>query len=286
MSFDHEHQGYAAFCFKASSTTFGYSSTYTGVDLYTLSAPAGITSFYTSSRQQTAAPGGQAVGSSNGPGSPHALLWNGSSTAVDLNPTNLNGFNGSYAYGTNGTQQVGYGQGPTTAQHALLWNGSGIATDLHPSGFTYSGAFGTNGTQQVGYGVRPNNAVDALLWNGTSTAIDLNPTNLSGITTSCAYSTNGIQQVGYGSGPGTGSNAHALLWNGNSTAIDLNALLPAGFTSSDAWSLDAAGNVFGTALDTSGNTHAIEWAVPEPTGLSLIAFGAAVLLARRRRVAA
>ena len=26
MSFDHEHQGYAAFCFKPSSTTFGYSS--------------------------------------------------------------------------------------------------------------------------------------------------------------------------------------------------------------------------------------------------------------------
>ena len=82
------------------------------------------------------------------------MLWNGLAAApIDLNPTDL-GFQSSEAIGTNGTQQVGYGNiglpggnvGPT---HALLWSGSAdSAVDLNPTnilGITDSAAVATDG---------------------------------------------------------------------------------------------------------------------------------------------
>ena len=174
---------------------------FTAVDLYTLTGPAGITTVQASGSPQSAAPGGGVVGYGSGTGT-----------------------GGNY--------------------HALLWNGTPVATDLHP-------------------------------------------TNLAGFTTSFAYGTSGTQQVGYGRGTGTGNQTHALLWNGTSVATDLNDLLTLGYTNSYAYSLDASGNVFGTAIDASGNTHAIEWvAVPEPAGLTLMTLGAGALLARKRRCVA
>ena len=76
--------------------------------------------------------------------------WAVSYTVIDLNPS---GFDGSEAYGTNGTQQVGEGWGEATTDgyyHALLWNGSAAYVDLNPSGFDNSYAYGISGTQQVG----------------------------------------------------------------------------------------------------------------------------------------
>jgi hypothetical protein len=169
---------------------------YTGIDLYTLTAPAGVSAIYTTDHMQAAGPGGQVVGH-------------------------------------------GYGSGTGNLAHALLWNGTSIATDL-------------------------------------------NPTNLAGFTNSVAYGTSGTQQVGYGN---AGINNHALLWNGTAVATDLQLLLPANFASSNAYTIDASGDVFGIARDTSGATHAVEWVVPEPAGLSLLAVGGMSLLGRscRRR---
>ncbi len=64
--------------------------------------------------------------------------------------------------------------------------------------------------------------------------------------------------------------------------MDLNALLP--FTASESYadSIDTQGNIFGTAIDAQGQTHAVEWTpIPEPGTLSLIA-AATLLIARRR----
>ena len=51
------------------------------------------------------------------------------SRAVDLNPSE---FAGSWANGTNGTQQVGHGQGTTTDgfDHALLWSGTAATQSI------------------------------------------------------------------------------------------------------------------------------------------------------------
>ena len=134
---------------------------------------------------------------------------------VDLNPS---GFNYSYAYGTSGTQQVGYGYGPATGgngfTHALLWSGTAASyVDLNPSGFDNSYANGISGTQQVGYGHgEAMSGYHAMLWTGLAESyVDLNP---SGFDYSCAYGTNGTQQVGSGYGSATDGNNHALLWNG------------------------------------------------------------------------
>jgi hypothetical protein len=83
----------------------------------------------------------------------------------------------------------------------------------------------------------------------------------------------------------TETDQHAMLWTGTAaSAIDLSTLLPANFSSSEATAIDPTGNIFGWALDSSGNYHAIEWSsvtAPEPASLSVLALSTA-LFARRR----
>jgi hypothetical protein len=236
--------------------------------------------------------GTQQVGDGINGGFEHALLWNGTAnSAVDLHPTNLSGFDNSFAYGTDGSQQVGSGGGGSGLgglYHALLWSGTaGTAVDLHPTklgGFLDSTAYATRSGQQVGDGqgeLNGNSYVHALLWNGTpESAVDLNPTNINGFVfgDSHAYGTNGIQQVGIGGGVETATGdlvEHALLWSGTAdSAVDLNLLLPTGFISSVAYNIDSQGDVFGSAEDSHGNTHAVEWLpVPEPATWLLLAIG-------------
>ena len=79
--------------------------------------------------------GNEQVGQGITDGDYHALLWFGTAaSAVDLDPQNPSGlyFLESEAYGTNGTQQVGYGSNNDgTTNDALLWTGTAAsAVDL------------------------------------------------------------------------------------------------------------------------------------------------------------
>jgi hypothetical protein len=81
--------------------------------------------------------GNEQVGYAVRSGAPEqAFLWHGTAaSAVDLNATGLPGMNGSAAYATNGSQEVGIGSFPasTTASQALVWSGTAdSAVDLQP----------------------------------------------------------------------------------------------------------------------------------------------------------
>lgn len=75
------------------------------------------------------------VGQGVSGGMTHALLWKGTEASkVDLHPA---GFDQSYAFGVNGTRQVGYGSVTGGGLHAIVWSGTAAsAVDLHP--FTQS----------------------------------------------------------------------------------------------------------------------------------------------------
>ncbi len=211
--------------------------------------------------------GGQQVGS--GVGAPatgnytHALLWSGTAaSAVDLNPA---AFSSSTALGADGEQQVGYGYNLGSPAHALLWSGTAESVvDLHEGplakSFSDSVAYGVGGGQQVG--ILSNNSpaeTHAAIWSGTAASVvDLHPSDARG---SNAYATNGHIQVGDSiSFPPSFSN-HARLWKGTAeSSVDLDNLLPSYLSYSTAFSIDAAGNIFGLAYDTSdGTPHAVEW---------------------------
>jgi hypothetical protein len=210
----------------------------------------------------------------------HALIWSGTANScVDMHPSR---FDNSYALDISGNQQVGYGSPSSVARdHALLWQGTAAsAVDINPTakGFECSKASGTSGNQQVGsgYGTATGGyeRFHALLWTGTAaSAVDLHP---SGFNLSYATDTNGTQQVGYGYiGSYPNGYNHALLWSGTAaSAIDLEQFLPSGLRYSTANSIDAQGNIVGSAFDTYGKTHAILWvAVPEPSTVVLLGMG-------------
>jgi hypothetical protein len=114
--------------------------------------------------------------------------------------------------------------------------------------------------------------------------VDLNPTGFDDTT---GLGTNGSTQIGYGYGPVTGGafNYHTLAWSGTAaSAIDLNTELP----STDTWtsipfSIDTAGNIYGTATNSSSQSYAVVWVpVPEPTVTVPLGLGF-VLFTRRRK---
>jgi len=212
-----------------------------------------------------------------------AVMWSGAYFAT---VTGLNGvhYSSSEALGTDGVHQVGWGT-DAAGKHALMWAGSADSViDLTPAnipGFTNAEAFGVQGQQQVGELLDAQNKTNAVVWSGSAaSAIDLQPLNLTGILESVAVATNGTQQVGWGDNGTPGAAPSALLWSGSAdSVVDLQSLLnPAEFVSSQAYSIDADGNVFGIATDTSGQEHAIEWqAVPEPAGLGVLVLAGMML---------
>jgi hypothetical protein len=148
--------------------------------------------------------------------SDHALLWNSSSSAVDLHPTSLSGFVNSDALGTSGSQQVGVGNGPGDGfnEHALLWTGTAAsAVNLSPtnlSGFTRSSAEATNGLHQVGWGFSDD--YRALLWTNTAnSAVDLQALLPANLPVSWAYSIDPQGDV-FGLALSTTGTYHAVEW--------------------------------------------------------------------------
>jgi len=228
----------------------------------------------------------------------HALLWYGSAaSAVDLHPAN---YTLSHVFGNDSLHQVGSAQPADTSsgsyEHAMLWTGTAASVvDLHPpAGYRNSRALDVAGDQQVGYA-----DAQAILWRGSgASAINLHPAKFPAFTISEASATNGIQQVGYAGTNIVGSDTHAMLWSSTpDSAVDLHLLLPdndgIGWYNSVADSIDADGNIFGTASTqwlVSGNTYyryvyAVEWSpvpIPEPTTLAFFT-GAAFLLRRPGR---
>jgi hypothetical protein len=210
-------------------------------------------------------------------------LWQGTAASVvDLNPLN---YIESIAMGTDGVRQVGEIESATfpSNNHAAVWTGSANSViDLNPaSGYSTTEAYAVSGTQEVGAGYSNSfNTWTALLWNDTAASlVNLNP---AGYSETYCRDTNGSIQVGFGYVPGGNSHTKALLWHGTAGSVEnLGAMLPASLPTSQATSIDAAGNIFGVAQDTSFNWYAVEWAVPEPGAFSLIALSSVVLLARR-----
>ncbi len=194
----------------------------------------------------------------------HALLWNGASQRVDLNPA---GYIGSIGCGTNGTQQVGYGwtNATSVSPHAFLWNGTAQSVvDLTPAGFGWAEAWGIDGTQQIGYG-GPTGTIHAMLWSGTAqSAVDLNP---AGCSVSYGLGVSGTQEVGYGYfGPQTSAPSHALLWNGTAqSAVDLN---PTGFNDSCAMAISGTREV-GYGTIAGGGDHALLWSGAAQSAIDL-----------------
>jgi hypothetical protein len=180
----------------------------------------------------------------------------------------------SVAYGTNGSQQVGYGPVVESESnyHAILWSGTAAsAVDLNPSGYDRSIAFGISGSQQVGF-ARVSGTLEeghAMLWSGTAaSAVDLNS---SGFRFSFAYGVGGSQQVGYGNGAATGNDNHAILWGGTAaSAVDLN---PIGIDSSIAFGTNGSQQVgYGWGSVTGGRAHAILWSGSATSALDLHQF--------------
>jgi uncharacterized membrane protein len=227
------------------------------------------------------------------------LLWSGTAaSAIDLNPTNLSGVTASSALGTNGTDQVG--MAIRGSAHAVLWRGgqSSAAIDLDPTALdidsSYAYGISGDGQQQVGVGNASGGPLHAIVWDGDAqSAVDLNP--LVGYISSEALGTNGQEQVGDAlyklSDECNCTRHHAMLWDGTAqSAVDLQLELPSTISNSEAYSIDAAGNVFGVAYDSTGGAYAVEWSpAPEPTaGLLLLFPGVAGMLRRPgcRRAAA
>lgn len=225
--------------------------------------------------------GAQQVGAAGSNAITFAVLWNGTAgSAVALKPTKL-AIGACEALATDGQHQVGTGS-DGLGSHALLWSGTAdSAIDLTPPRFTDAEAVGIGGGQQVGDGApfpASTHFRDAIVWSGTAqSAVDLTPAT-SPFTESYATATNGIEQVGYADiidfSHGTRGPTHALLWRGTAESqIDLQGLAPADIVSSRADSIDAAGNVWGTAQDASGTYYAVEWVpTPEPDAVAVLIF--------------
>jgi hypothetical protein len=211
-----------------------------------------------------------------------AALWSGSAaTAVDLNPA---GSSQSQANAVRDGQEAG--QAATgTGNHAILWSGTAAsAVDLIPAGADSSFALGVGGGQQVGVANFPGFSSHAALWSGSpGSFVDLTPPGSANTVFSEALDVRGGVQVGFVQ---VGSFDNAYLWTGTAgSATDLQLLLPGNVESSRALSIDAAGNIFGLAGDTSGHVHAVEWSpVPEPSTFVLFIAGLGMLgLIRARR---
>lgn len=161
-------------------------------------------------------------------GGPHAYLWTGSPSGVDLTP--LPTFPYAIAFGVRDQQQCGSVSltNSSPLQYACIWNGGAASYfSIHPVGATTSNALSTNGFEQVG-------CVDCLIlqpgsgtagraakWQGTPASyVDLHP---SGAFSSIAWSNSLDKQVGTVHDGG----ARATMWIGSAASrVDLHALIP------------------------------------------------------------
>jgi hypothetical protein len=263
----------AALIGPLSSTLASATTTYTAVDLYTLTAATGINDpGVANSIHPTDSAQNVGFGNTGGDNTEQGILWSSTGVATTLTPTNLSGFSMSVATSISGTQQVGYGGGTATGltlansfYHALLWTGSASsAVDLQPANLTSitsSEALGTDGTNQVGLGYTSEGGEHALLWSGSNSAVNLQPTQFSTYGASVAYGVSGSQQVGVAISQFDPNKP--ILWSGTAASpVDLTP--PASVGSYDAgcvaYGIGGGQEVGygGSFLSTIGN-HALLW---------------------------
>ncbi|MCE9557486.1 MAG: dockerin type I repeat-containing protein [Armatimonadetes bacterium] len=190
-------------------TLFGFASVAPAKWTVTTSTgPAGATEIY-----PAGVSAGQSVGQAWVTGSgKRASIWDHATNSwVDLAPL----FSAdSYAYGTDGTQQVGY-VNISGERGAALWTGT-KASLVYLSAVTVSddAAYSCSGGQQVGQAHN-----HAALWSGTAESrVDLNPPLSS---SSKSYGISGSQQVGVANVGG--AVYHASLWNGTASSwVDIH----------------------------------------------------------------
>ncbi|MBK7405062.1 MAG: hypothetical protein IPJ41_10605 [Phycisphaerales bacterium] len=172
--------------------------------------------------------GGEQAGyTRDGGGDYHAALWSGSAASwVDLDPA---GSVGSWAWGVDGGQQVGYAV-VGGVQRASLWTGSAASwVDLNPAGATTSWAFGVSGGYQAGFadvgGVRR-----ACVWNSSAASWeDLSLSSPGFIETyaTSIWTDGNVMYVG-GQGLTMDGEGAALLWSRMIPAPGSGAILGLG----------------------------------------------------------
>jgi hypothetical protein len=213
-------------------------------------------------------------------GGAHATLWHGTpQSMVDLHPGGIH--DSSYAFGTDGTHQVGWFQTEFGGKHAGLWSGTAASfVDMNPAGTGLSEIHAMVPGQQVGVATfGPNGPDHAILWSGTPESwADLNPPN----STSELWGTCGSAQVGQL------NYSHAAIWFGTpGSVIDLHQFLSPVYYYSVALDVAEQNGTFyvsGWARASSGTPQeAFLWVgtVPAPSTIALLAVGS-VLLGRRR----
>jgi hypothetical protein len=156
-------------------------------------------------------------------------------------------------------------------------------TILHPKSAVVSQAYATDGARQVGYsgydvrirveavgGANSTIRDYATVWTGNATSalvIHATPVNAAQnliFTQSYATAVSGSWIAGWAADStkiGTPAYYHAIVWDGANQSYDLNTFLPAGFTGAQALAVDAQGNVSGVMISTTGQRHAVVWAL-------------------------
>jgi hypothetical protein len=181
--------------------------------------------------------------------------------------------------------------------HAVAWTPNGFGgwtgADIHPEALlglnSISQASGVSAGRIVGYGQADSGAsFQALVWeNGV--ASDITPYALLGTRASAsANSVFGDMILGFGRGSNTGNQDHMFLWESGGVT-DLTALSTNGFSSFAVNFATPTGQLWGTALDASGQRRSVVLqrsgnSIPEPGTLVLLGIGAlAGILGKRRR---
>ncbi len=201
------------------------------------------------------------------PGDQHAFVYDiNSGSLVDL-------YNGNPCVGLDCKlgRQVGYeirGQA-----EARLWSGRARNfINLHPNGFDSSMAISLDDGIQVGSVARIVNKLgeakrgikirydQACTWAGSASSMSLLFSQYAN-----SFSNDVTGQTICGNGIVTGFNGlrgpyHALVWaTPSSAATELHNVLPFGYSQSFANRVDSSGNVFGSAIDAAGISHAVIW---------------------------
>lgn len=192
----------------------------------------------------------------------HAMLWHGTTAAVDMHPalgtlySRIRSVKSGEQAGYISSLPYPYGDysGYHTTSKAVVWHETAAsAVSLHPLGWDASEALSTNGTQQGGWVYSLASGEHAAIWSGTpESVVDLHP---AGYTASRVTGIYGNTQVGEGwiGFPwAVGSVRHALAWTGTAdSVVDLNQFLPIGYANGVATGVDVDGNVVGFGYNTT-----------------------------------